>query len=357
MSDGTVRCWGRNHDGQIGDGMVSDATRPVAVMGLGGVVDIAARSNAGDGSARSCAVLNSGAIQCWGDNLTAAFGDGTMMSQNHPATTTQGLSNASTLGLGGEHSCAIAENLVFCWGWDNLGSLGYTASGMCGSVPCSTTAQLATGLSSMGLHAQQVVASEIHTCALLTDHTVRCFGNNNAGSLGNGTTMGGPTPVAATGLTNATQLATSYVTTCAVTMDGRAYCWGSNARGQLGDGTTMQRAAPVPLMLPPTETVAQLGMGMFHGCAATSSGAVYCWGANDGGQLGSNPGGCDASSCDSSVPIRVPGVDNAQQVVGGMAHTCVLRRDHSVVCWGANDHGQLGDGTNTSRTTPAPVLF
>src|SRR5262249_55574382 len=110
MSDGTVRCWGRSHNGQIGNGVLADAPRPVAVTGLAGVVDIAARSNGGDTTARSCAVLNSGAIQCWGDNLSGSFGDGTTTSQNHPATLAVGLSSASQIALGGAHSCAITGN-------------------------------------------------------------------------------------------------------------------------------------------------------------------------------------------------------------------------------------------------------
>ena len=172
-----------------------------------------------------------------------------------------------------------------------------------------------------------------------------CWGYNNNGRLGDGTTTTSSTPVAVSlpaGRT-ATALALGDWHSCAILDDGSAMCWGYNAFGQLGDGTTTDSNIPVAVNLPAGRTATALAVGGYHSCAILDDGSAMCWGYNFYGQLG------DGTTTYSSTPVAVilPAGRTATALALGGAHSCAILDDASTMCWGYNNYGQLGDGTTT----------
>jgi alpha-tubulin suppressor-like RCC1 family protein len=239
---------------------------------------------------------------------------------------------------------------VWCWGYDEFGQLGN------GSTSDSPTPVAVTGLTN-GITA--IAARGEHACALTAAGGVTCWGANINGQLGDGTTTNSPTPVDVAGLaTGVTAIATGGEHTCAVTTDGAVKCWGWNAAGQLGDGTTIDRSSPVDVG-PPTNAgasvqrslkVRSVMAGGRHTCALTIEGDVWCWGRNQEGQLG------DGTTASRATPDDVGGLGGeASMVSTGGNFTCALLRTGDVQCWGHNAVGQLGNGMTTDASTPLDV--
>jgi alpha-tubulin suppressor-like RCC1 family protein/PKD repeat protein len=193
-----------------------------------------------------------------------------------------------------------------------------------------------------------VTASYFHSCARKTDGTVWCWGHNSMGQLGDGTLTDRTQPVRVVGLTGVTGVTTMGDHTCARRSDGTAWCWGDDTSGELGDGRTLTLSR-VPVQVLGLADVAVLSAGGNHTCAQISDGTAWCWGANGHGQLG------DGSTVDRTQPVRVLGLSRDVVVAAGGNHTCARRSDGTVWCWGYNSHGQLGDGSTVNRTRPVRV--
>ena len=196
------------------------------------------------------------------------------------------------------------------------------------------------------LTADAVTTGWEHTCALRSDGTVQCWGNNRWGQLGDGSTMERHTPVAVDGLTGAVAVTAGRGHTCALREGGTVACWGDNEWGQLGDGTTAERRTPVAVD-GLTDAVG-VAAGPAHMCALREGGSVACWGDNQWGQLG------DGTTADHHTPVAVDGLTDAVGVSTGFRHTCARREGGTVVCWGDSTAGQLGDGSS-SFELPTPV--
>ncbi len=192
-----------------------------------------------------------------------------------------------------------------------------------------------------------IAAGRSHSCMIDGEGHARCWGNNESGQLGDGTSEAHLAPAPITGDFAFSQLAAGFSHTCGVSRDGDVLCWGANESGQLGDGTTATRSAPVPVGGRANYRAVRTGRS--HTCGLTTGGSVNCWGANSRGQLG------DASklSRSSPAPAALGGPAGALSV--GNHHSCALLRTGEALCWGRNDAGQLGDGTTTDRSTPTPV--
>jgi alpha-tubulin suppressor-like RCC1 family protein len=192
-----------------------------------------------------------------------------------------------------------------------------------------------------------VVGGYDHSCALISNGTVRCWGSNELGQIGDGTTTERLTPRIVTGITSATRITAGSSHTCALLSGRTVKCWGNNANGQLGDGTTTQRNAPKTV--PGLTGVVSIDAGFFHTCAVLSSGAIKCWGSNFDGKLG------DGTTTQRPSPVAVVGITTATQVSAGGKLTCARLSDGAVKCWGDSEYGEIGDGATTDRPTPTAV--
>jgi alpha-tubulin suppressor-like RCC1 family protein len=343
MSAGTLHCWGANHAGQLGNGSTAEPTMPTEVTGLGGHV-IAVSG----GQLHTCAVTREGTVECWGAGDRGQLGDGAAATRPTPATVPSLEKGVAAIEAGYAHTCVVsASGLAACWGSNSTGQLGD------GTKSPRVAPTLVTAISGRvtAVAAGGPYGGRGHTCAVTTDTSLLCWGYNSLGQLGDTTYPGRGTPMLVPGLaTGARAVTAGGEHTCALRTDGTVLCWGDNFYGQVGDGTTPPRFSPTP--------VTGLGAGQrsvaagdSHTCAVTHGGAVSCWGSNWAGQLG------DATTTPRFTPTPVSGLDGGvAEVAAGGSHTCALTSGGAVVCWGDNTWGQLGDGTTTARPTPVPVV-
>ena len=222
-------------------------------------------------------------------------------------------------------------------------TLSATASGLPGS-PVLFTATAAGTLTAVTLGGW-------HTCAQTAALKSYCWGGNPNGQLGNGSFTGyspNPTPTPVSGTVTFASLAGGSQHTCGLTASGAAYCWGSNELGQLGDGTTVSRSTPVPVS--GSLSFRLLAAGGSHTCGLTTTDAAYCWGLNGYGTLGTG------DFVNRLAPTPVAGGLSFQSLVSGVFHVCGLTIAGSAYCWGQNMYGELGDNSTTARPTPVPVV-
>jgi alpha-tubulin suppressor-like RCC1 family protein len=260
--------------------------------------------------------------------------------------------DVTAVDTGGSHICALtSESTVKCWGTNTYGQLGDgTTTGRDAPVDvCATgTAPPCTPASDNVLSGVTAIAvGGEHTCALLdAGGALKCWGRNNVGQLGDGTTATRTTPVDVSNLgSGVAAISAGSAYTCALTSAGGVKCWGRNNQGQLGDGTTTDRDEPadVPGL---TSGVAAVAAGTSHTCAITTAGGLKCWGLNSQGQLG------DGTNTGRTTPVDASGLSSGVTAVApGNFHTCAVV-EGGVKCWGFNNYGQLGDGTTTRRFTP-----
>jgi alpha-tubulin suppressor-like RCC1 family protein len=263
-------CWGFNGiNGQLGDGTTEDRPTPANVAGLGGrIVSIAV------GYFHACALTASGGVKCWGSNAYGQLGNGTALHpEQHTAVDAAGLSGVVGISAGDNHTCAVTrQGGVKCWGENSAGQLGD-----------GTTQRRLTPVDVVGLdsRAMMVSAGSAYTCAVTTAGAAKCWGDNREGNLGNGTTQARQlTPMDISGLNGGIlQIAAGAGSTCALSTSGGAKCWGLNIFGRLGDGTTQNRLTPVDV-IGLTHGVVAVSTGYAHACALTSVSGLKCWGSS-----------------------------------------------------------------------------
>jgi alpha-tubulin suppressor-like RCC1 family protein len=227
--------------------------------------------------------------------------------------------------------------------WNKAGSFTPTFS-------ATASGQLLSGTSSVFVTSQPVAAGSNHSCALQPGGTVLCWGDNSNSQLGNGTLGGSVTgTVAVTGLTDAIALAAGARHTCALKTNGSVVCWGDNRRGQIGDGTINDMRANATVVIGLTDAVA-ITAGDADTCAIKANASVVCWGNNNSGQLG------DGTTATNVAPTAVTGLTDAVAINAGDVHVCVLKASGAVVCWGDNRKGQIGDGTTGNIRTTTVVI-
>jgi alpha-tubulin suppressor-like RCC1 family protein len=280
LSTGSIKCWGENSNGNLGTGDNMSSLVPVPV------VDITDATKIATGDKHTCAVLADSSARCWGYNSTNALGDGTSTNRFRPTTPIGLTSGVTDIAAGESTSCAVVSGGVKCWG---------------SAFGAATPADL-PGLTS-GVAAVSTMGN--HWCARMTSGGIKCWGQNNFGQLGDGTISNGfsLTPVDVVGVTNAVDLDAGGSHSCVAVLSGQALCWGLNNVGQIGLGSS---SAPVT---PPQEVPGLTGVvdvaaggeygGPGHTCALTTTGALYCWGLNISGEIG------DGTTVDSASPILV----------------------------------------------------
>jgi alpha-tubulin suppressor-like RCC1 family protein len=283
--DGTVWCWGYNSYGELGPGIpVGTQGAPTQVTGLSNATQIAGGSN------HTCAAAygsGGGGVYCWGNNWSGQLGNNTTTNSASPVLAISG--NFKSVGAGASSTYAVSSDsaIVYAWGNNAYGQLG----------DGTTTTRLAP-VSIGDSPVQTVVGGFDHACSKHVDTTVRCWGNNGWGQLGDGTTTQRLAPSAVPGL-SVRQLVAGANHTCAITTGGQTQCWGYNANGEIGDGTNINRLTPTAVSLGAIALGSiALGSSAYSTCGVATTLDVYCWGSNSNGQLG------DGTYNDEFLPVK-----------------------------------------------------
>ncbi len=330
---GALWCWGENAGGQLGLGTGGDSVaRPTQVVGQ----SFSALAGGDKGTAHSCGIQPDDSLWCWGDGGDGKLGLGSSQSASLPERV--GTASWLAIGLGDQYSCGLQTNgSLWCWGWsagDRLGGLGTTHEPKI--VDQRQYQALAVGV--------------VHACAIETDGTLRCWGNNSCSQLGRSNVESPPTPTdeQAGGWS---AISAGECHSCGI-RSGALFCFGSNGAGQLGvTGVSGDTPTPTPVETSFSDFV-EIASGAAHNCALRTDHSLWCWGDNTEGALG-----IGAASLGQSVAVvqRVEGDDWAH-VFAGRAHTCAIKLDGSLWCWGSASHQQLGlDDGRTLVQDPARV--
>jgi alpha-tubulin suppressor-like RCC1 family protein len=294
----------------------------------------------------TCAILNTGIVQCWGSNDQGQLGVGTNVGSAVPITVS-GLTEAEDIDNGGYpgHSCALGSTgTVYHWG-------NSYADPNDVNNPKLASPNVVPGLSPFRVTAVSVGAE--HECVLLELGLVACWGQDSWGQLGNIATGDSLTPVPILGLNEVVAIAAGGYSTCAITAESRVQCWGKNTDGQLGNSALTAAGAvlsPTVVTVDGITSATSIATGSLHACAVVADGSVRCWGSNTGGELGD---GTVTSRGKSTVTVM--GLSSATRVAAGLHHTCAIVDNGRVVCWGSNLMGQLGVGNNVDSSIPLTV--
>ncbi len=388
LSNGTVMAWGDNSSGELGNGTNgSFSNTPVAVTGLSGVTAIAAGdsfseclvtggdvmtwgNNAsgqlGDGSMSNSdspvsvvglssvssiaaggsfglAVDTGGGVMAWGDNFYGELGNGTDTNSDTPTAVT-GLSGISSISAGGANALAVKRGRVLAWGDNFYGELGTRSVGTSSDVPIQIKPRQVTTVSSGDPGGNQGFSM-----ALFTNKTVETWGYDAYGQLGNGTVgVTSDNPVNVRRLTGVAAVSAGNAFTLALMGNGTVMSWGDNSVGQLGDGTA-SNDSNVPVAVKGLTGVTAVAAGFEHGLALLSNGTVMAWGDNSDGELG------NGTTTNSDVPVAVTGLSGVSAVSAGGDDSLALLSNGTVVAWGDNSYGELGNGSTTNNNTPVAV--
>ncbi len=342
MSDGSIRAWGQNFNGQLGTGSTSNTFLPTLTSnatGLGDVVDVTS------GGAHSCAVDGSGEVWCWGSNSVGQLGQPAFPGQeNEPVNS--GIDDVVVVDAGGAHNCALrTDATVWCWGFGSTGALG--AGPQPQSQPNPVRARGIGDVAALGV-------GNVHSCAVTRAGEVYCWGQNSSRQVGGQSDFIVSVPTQVQGLDpNDTVISVDGggSHTCALYRSGKVQCWGGGFRGQLGNGTR-PTFSDVPVDVSNFSDFVQLDVGFQHSCGVRRNGRVACWGDNGSGQLG------DGSSVSVDQPVVVSGLSRSLvQVEAAFATSCARTASGVTSCWGQGVFGQLGNGSNSSSNLPVTVMW
>jgi alpha-tubulin suppressor-like RCC1 family protein len=364
-TDRTVWCWGGNDYHQVGDGTTDARSTPVQVETASGFLTGLTRLSA-SGYHHTCALKRNGTVWCWGSNDSGQLGDGSASPTPFPVrvrvlATGKPLTDVTALAAGAAHSCALRSGgTVWCWGGGGSGQLGDGSF-----VPRLGAVQVRRGSGALR-GVRSIGAGISHSCAVRRDASAWCWGENEAGQLGEGTT---DDRAVAQRVKGAGGLALKGVRsvdgggehTCAAMIDGTARCWGGDQYGGLGNGLAgdSRFATKVRRGSGTLQNVTSVDVGYWHSCAATSRGQAWCWGAASSGELGIGPP--PGASAQKAVRVRKNAsrpLAGVMSIVAGDSTTCAVRKGRTAWCWGWDASGKLGDGgSDADQPYPRRVRF
>ena len=338
----TLWCWGNGQFGELGLGSTTSALRPHQIaFPTAGWTGVAAGYNHG------CAIRTGGALWCWGDNRFGALGIGATRAEvtTPRQVTTPAAGGWASAGAGLDDTCAIrTDTTLWCWGEDYDGQLGVSRVTEI-FRPREVTHPARDGWASLGVGPD-------HTCAIRTDTTLWCWGDDWAGQLGLDKTTDEhqPEQVTVPATDGWAGVAAGAAHTCAVRTDGTLWCWGWNLFGQLGLGDDTDQELPQQVTSPAADGWTLVETGGEHTCALRTH-ALWCWGHNAYGQLGIG------GTTDQVSPRRVPVPSRRgwSLVSLGDHHTCATHTGHALYCWGEDFHGELGVGRREDQHRPQQV--
>ncbi|WP_051318216.1 Ig-like domain-containing protein [Cohnella thermotolerans] len=368
--DGTVWTWGSNRFGELGNGATQDSPLPVQVIApaeegepLAGVTAV------GGGSNHSFALTADGAVWAWGENDAGQLGDGTSENRSKPVQVVGGdgtgtLSGIVAISGGDKHTLALdADGTVWSWGLNVRGQLG-DGSLTDRSIPVRVKDATGEGILS---DVVAISAGASFSLALKGDGTVWAWGDNNFGQLGDGTTTDRslPVQVQAVGgtepLAGVVSIAGGAGHAAALLSDGTVWSWGDNAKGQLGEGTNVNSLLPVQVKTTEGQEalsdIIAIGSGIAYSAALRADGAVWAWGDNASGQLG------DGTAIDRANPVEVVGTEKEGTLAGvkdlrvGGDHIVIRNEDNSILSWGNNAYGQLGNDSTANFSYPVELTW
>jgi hypothetical protein len=313
---------------------------PVSVNELSGVTAVSA------GGEHSLALLSNGTVMAWGRNAEGELGNGTTGGVSNVPVAVKELSGVTAISAGRYYSLALLSNgTVMAWGDNTRGELGNGTTGGVSNVPVAV--KNLSSVTSISAGEGPNVLGFVHSLALLSNGTVMAWGDNSAGELGNGTTGGvSNVPVAVKNLSSVTAVSAGSGYSLAALTSGTAMAWGANGRGQLGDGTTT--GTNLPGAVSELSGLTGVSAGAEHSLALLSNGTVMAWGNNSEGQLGNGSNGNT-----SDVPVAVSGLSGVTAIAAGglpvglqgepeVEHSLALLGNGTVMAWGNNSFGQLG---------------
>ncbi|MDR5655331.1 putative Ig domain-containing protein [Ruixingdingia sedimenti] len=337
MTDGGVKCWGDGAYGKTGQGSTDDITVPTNVTTLGkNIRQVSA------GGSHTCAVLTDDTAKCWGSGVYGQLGNDTKTTSYVPVIVSN-LSNVDKIIAGAIHTCAtLKSGGVKCWG--NAGRVGD------GSFSERT---VPTSVSDINEVVRSIAASlqDGHTCVATISGAVKCWGWNAYGQIGNGTKTDVHSPYTVSNLgAKAIAVATTEGSSCAILENGKIKCWGWNDSGRLGNGTTSNSLTPVDVS--GISGASAISGGQSHICAIDSS-RLKCWGSNSSGQLG-----IGTSITKSTTPVSVVNLpENILTISAGTSSNCALVVSGGLKCWGNNSQGTVGDGTKVQKSSPVDITY
>ena len=338
LADFSIACWGANEHGQLGLGHTDRVLVPTRVPNVRDVRFLSV------GRAHTCVVSGDGEVSCWGSNESAQLGIGPADSIPHPEPQRVGCSKAKKVQASKGHTCIeTLTKTAECWGANQFGQLGD-----------GTTTQRSEPTRLPGLTGIEKLSAGDgdFTCAVASNpaggDAVYCWGLNDKGQIGQPlTTTSNPTPTIVAGITDPDKVFIGVEHACATLSDTTVECWGSNEHGQLGDGTSATRFTPAKVK--GVIGMTEVAPGVAHTCGTeNAAGVTKCWGSNEHGQIGLGEVGGDRLS-----PTRIAG-EGWETVTADGDSSCGTRGT-TTYCWGRNDEGQLGDGTTEDRSEPTPL--
>lgn len=364
LSDRSVRCWGKGLAGRLGNGTEDN----VLTGGAAGPVNLGGGRTARAivaGDFHTCAILDNATVHCWGFGANGRLGYGNsaniLSAGSAPAVDLGPGRTATAITAGASHTCAILDDgSVRCWGNGVSGRVGYGNQRSIGDD--ETPGSVGPVDIGAGHRAVAISAGDFHTCVIREDGRLVCWGFGSGGQLGYGGTadVGDDETPGAVGPVDLGGRAARSVSggkghTCAILDDGSVRCWGFGADGRLGYGSTANvttALAAGAVDLGPGRTAVAIAAGEAHTCAILDTGAIRCWGFGGNGRLGygaTDSIGNDAGETPADVaPVDLGPGRVARALTVGFSHTCALLDDATVRCWGFGGSGRLGYGNETS---------
>ena len=353
LENQSMVCWGDNEYGQLGDGTTDGSAVPI-------YVNVAANETPVEvtvGQVTACALMESGNIYCWGSGYYGKMGNGEPWSDDYVNTEMRQVllpegQGGQTVSISGGHICTILDNGdVYCWGRGNQGQLGYGGT---------SNRNIPAKVNLPGQRSAIAISTGTYmTCAITTDGMGYCWGENDEGQLGNGTTNSRrTTPVEVLFPSGYTPVSISAGDdfSCALMDNRKVMCWGENNDGRLGQGplATDDETTPVWVIMGDSETAHFLDIGTKSACMILDSGETKCWGTNEEGQIGQGDTDLDFYP----TPTEVNGNHDFVALSINSDTICAITSDAEGYCWGDNEAGQIGRGSiDTDEPTPGEILF